>query len=298
MNDQALELRRKFNPDDNKRNAKTISIVSGKGGVGKSNFALNYSLALINKGKRVLLIDLDVGMGNINILLGLNVDKTIIDMMHDFLPIYSIIRKGPIGLDFISGGSGEKDLFSMNNDKKIFFIKEYTKLIGAYDYIIFDMGAGATNDSIFFVLASEECIVITTPEPTSITDSYSMIKHIIKHQREMPIYVVMNRCFTNKSDQQSLLKFKEVISTFLNITINPLGIIPDDRVVIKAVMEQKPYMLLNPKSPASKAVTVICERYLEGTSTKLDQKDATFIQKLTNFFKRSNHNGETKSTYN
>lgn len=291
MNDQANELRHQFNSANESREAKTISIVSGKGGVGKSNFALNFSLTLLNKNKKVLLVDLDVGMGNINILLGLNTNKTIIDMMNGFLPVFSIIDEGPNGLHFISGGSGETDLFTMNDEKKNFFLKEYDKLIKEYDYIIFDMGAGATNDSIFFVLASDECIVVTTPEPTSITDSYGMIKHIIKHQGSMPIYVVMNRCYTEKIGIQSLRKFKHVISKFLKIEVSALGIIPDDKFVTKAVMSQKPYLLLNHKAPASKAITVICVRYLNDSNSNLNQDNSTFVQKLTSFLKRGNHNG-------
>lgn len=285
MNDQALELRRRFSGSNDPHEAKTISIVSGKGGVGKSNFALNFSLTLIKNNKKVLLIDLDVGMGNINILLGLHAEKTIIDMLHYSLPIHSIIEEGPIGLNFISGGSGVSDLFIMNNEKKNFFLKEYKKLVNDYDYIIFDIGAGATRDSIFFVLASEECIVITTPEPTSITDSYGMIKHIINYESKMSIYVVMNRCDTEKFGKQSLSKFKQIVNRFLKIEIKTLGIIPDDKFVTKAVMSQKPYVLLNSKAPVSKAINIICNIYLNDTDIIPNSKTSTFVQKLTNFFK-------------
>lgn len=284
MSDQALELRRQLENMRDPREAKTISIVSGKGGVGKSNFALNFSLTLIKNQKKVLLIDLDVGMGNINILLGLHADKTIIDMLHEFLPIHSIIEKGPSGLDFISGGSGARDLFTLNDESKNHFYEQYSKLVSEYDFIIFDLGAGATRDSIFFILASEECIVITTPEPTSITDSYGMIKHIINKQPIMPIYLVMNRCYSDKSGEQSLINFKQVVTKFLTIEIKVLGMIPDDKTVNKAVMRQQPYVLLNEKAPVSKAVSNICDNYLNDKQGSRMQK-STFIQKLAKFIK-------------
>lgn len=285
MSDQAEELRHRLQSIKESRSAKTISIVSGKGGVGKSNFALNFALALIRNHKKVILIDLDVGMGNINILLGQHVEYTIIDMLNDSLPIRSVINKGPNNLDFISGGSGVAGLFIMNDEKKTFFMEQYCKLINDYDYIIFDMGAGATTDSIFFVLSSEECVVITTPEPTSITDSYSMIKHIINYQPNMPIYVVMNRCDSDKSGKKSLNKFKEVIQKFLNITIVPLGLIPDDKFVNIAVMKQQPYILLNDKAAVSKAVTLISEHYLRGNRLSEKPNPSTFVQKLSKFLK-------------
>lgn len=285
MSDQAESLRKRLNDFSNKKTAKTISIVSGKGGVGKSNFAINFSLDLLSKDKKVLLFDLDVGMGNIDILLGLHAKQTIVDMIDKELLIYDIIESGPKGLAYISGGSGLTTFFTMNEYKRQYFYNQYQQLISEYDYIIFDMGAGATSESVFFVLASDECIVITTPEPTSITDAYGMIKHIVSHQHDLPIYVVMNRSPSKRVGNRSLDRFQRVVSHFLHIEIHPLGMLPEDRGVSTAVMRQTPYILLNDKSNISKALKKVTHDYIMTTEPKDDLRPFSFIQRLTNFLK-------------
>jgi flagellar biosynthesis protein FlhG len=285
MNDQAENLRQQLNNSMKKKEAKTISIVSGKGGVGKSNFAINFSIELLKREKKVLLFDLDVGMGNIDILLGLHAELTIIDMIEKRLPINDIIEKGPNHLSYISGGTGLTDFFTMDQHERNYFYDQYQQLVTDYDYIIFDMGAGATSDSIFFVLASDESIVITTPEPTSITDAYGMIKHIVNNQRNMPIYVVMNRCPSKRIGKRSLERFGLVVSKFLHVDIKELGQLPDDKMVTTAVMKQTPYILLNEKQPISKALKEVVDYYISCTDEPNHSNTVSFIQKLTQFLK-------------
>lgn len=280
MNDQAASLRRKLQIAKDPRTAKTISIVSGKGGVGKTNFAVNFSLELIDKGKKVLLIDLDVGMGNIDILLGLYAKKTIIDMLDNRLSIHDIIEIGPNNLSYIAGGSGLTNFFTMSPEKLEYFFEQYNELVEIYDYILFDMGAGATSESILFILASDECIVITTPEPTSITDGYSMIKHIINNQQNMPIYVVMNRSLSDKSGKQSLVRFEKVVSQFLHVNVHLMGVLPEDKVVNTAVMRQTPYVLLNRRSAISRAIRQLVDSYLSDRKELDNAKPFSFIEKL------------------
>lgn len=280
INDQAMNLRRKLQQSRDPKQAKTISIVSGKGGVGKSNFALNYSLELLKSGKKVLLFDLDVGMGNIDILLGLTATKTIVDMFDKQLKIHDIIEKGPNNLAYIAAGNGLSGFFTLDDDKKEYFLGQYNELVLAYDYIIFDMGAGATKESLFFVLASDECIVITTPEPTSITDAYGMIKHIVNNMGEMPIYVVMNRSLSYKTGKKALDRFQRVISHFLHVEIQQMGVLPDDRTVSAAVIRQIPYSILNENAAISKAIKQIAANYLQKSLTTNKKMTISFVQRL------------------
>lgn len=280
MSDQAESLRQQLIIAENPKQAKTLSIVSGKGGVGKSNTALNFSIELIKKRKKVLLFDLDVGMGNIDILCGLHAKKTIIDMFTEHLSIYDIIEPGPAGLSYIAGGSGLSGFFMMDQEKQQYFFEQYKALVQMYDYIIFDMGAGVTRDSLFFILASDECIVITTPEPTSITDAYGMIKHVIHNQPNMPIYVIMNRSFNHKDGLDSLERFKQVVTKFLRINIQLLGILPDDPTVSKAVRRQMPYVMFSEKAAVSIALRQLTLNYLNETSNRNEIKSFSFIQKL------------------
>ncbi|WP_430785897.1 MinD/ParA family protein [Virgibacillus flavescens] len=283
MNDQAMSLRRKLQQSKNPKQAKTISIVSGKGGVGKSNFALNFSLELLKTQKQVLLFDLDVGMGNIDILLGLNAKRTIVDMFDEELKVHDIIEKGPNGLSYIAAGNGLANFFTMDESRKDYFLEQYNELVQLYDYIIFDMGAGATQESLFFIVSSDECIVITTPEPTSITDAYGMIKHIVNNQSDMPIYLIMNRSLTYKSGKKSLERFQRVISQFLNIEILPMGILPDDRTVSTAVIRQIPYSILNKNAAISKALREIVANYSQNSLKVNDKESTSFVQKMKRF---------------
>ncbi|RDW19500.1 cobyrinic acid a,c-diamide synthase [Oceanobacillus arenosus] len=279
MHDQAASLRRKLAFTDNSKQAKTLCIISGKGGVGKSNIALNFSLELINKGKKVLLIDLDVGMGNIDILLGLHAEKTIFDMFHDFESIHDIIELGPKNLGFIAGGSGVSEFFSLDEEKKEHFYHQYNEVIRMYDYIIFDMGAGVSNESLFFILAADECIVVTTPEPTSITDAYSAIKFVINRERAMPISVIMNRVASLKDGERSLERFKQVVSQFLQVEVRKLGILPDDKSVSKAVIKQTPFILFDEKSKISKAMQELTYYYLSNAKAR-KTIEGSFIKRL------------------
>ncbi|GAE91608.1 flagellar synthesis regulator FleN [Gracilibacillus boraciitolerans JCM 21714] len=164
MSDQAARLRQKITGLNSQYHAKTIAIVSGKGGVGKSNIALNFSLALANEGKKVLLFDLDIGMGNIDILLGKSSRYSIINMFENNLSIYDIIESGPNSLSYIAGGSGQDHIFYLDEERVNFFIEQLELLLTKYDYIIFDMGAGVTRETIHYILAVDECMLVTTPE--------------------------------------------------------------------------------------------------------------------------------------
>ncbi|MGP4107002.1 MinD/ParA family protein [Virgibacillus sp. L01] len=283
IHDQAASLRRQLEISKDPRQARTIAIVSGKGGVGKSNVALNFSLELLNQDKKVLLLDLDVGMGNIDILLGLHSEKTIVDMFTDHLPVHDIIETGPRGLAYIAAGSGLSGLFMMDEEKRDYFYKQYNELVKLYDYIIFDMGAGATNDSLSLILASDECIVITTPEPTSITDAYGMIKHILNRQGNMPISVIMNRSASAKSGNKALDRFQRVVAQFLNVEVKKIGILPNDKIVSTAVIRQIPYVLLDDKAAVSKAIKVIVRNYTLNSTEYQQRKSTSFVKRLKQF---------------
>ncbi len=289
MADQAEGLRKQLKapPLSNEKIGKTISFVSGKGGVGKSNTALNFSIELIRAGYDVLLMDLDIGMGNIEILIGQQTSYTIVDMLERQLSITEIIEEGPNGLHFLAGGSGLASIFTLDNTKMDYFLDQYAKIVQKYDYIVFDMGAGITAESIHFVLASDECIVVTTPEPTAIMDAYSMIKHIINNEDNMPIYIVMNQAENPKSGTKALERFKRIIFHFLDINVHMLGVLPQDKNVSLAVTRQIPYVLLNKKSAVARALKLLVVNYHTNQATTRRTKQAdTFIGKLKRFVKR------------
>lgn len=278
--DQAKYLRQSLEHHMNNKKGHTIAVVSGKGGVGKSNISVNFSLELINYKNSVLLIDLDVGMGNVDILLGLNAKYTIVDMIKQRMPIESIIERGPNNISYIAGGQTLEHMFTLTNDDANYFLKQYERVQQMYDFIIFDIGAGASHDSMFFVLAADECFVVTTPEPTAITDAYGMIKHIIKLNQTIPIYLIMNRATSMKQGKQSMKRFQKVVKHFLNYHLSALGCLPDDKQVTESVIRQTPLLIEKSRSPMAKGIRQMTHHYLTEKNTDNVYVKPSFIQKF------------------
>lgn len=282
MHDQAESLRTKVERKrSGPKTCKTIAVVSGKGGVGKSTTTVNFAIELQKRGKKTLLFDFDVGMGNIDILLGKQAKYSIVNLFHDFLPIHDMIELGPKGLSYIAGGSGLNELVELDEEKLNYFFQQYEKLTDEFDYIFFDLGAGVSSDRLNLISAADECFVITTPEPTSIADAYSMIKHIVNTGSEVPLYVLMNRSESIREGTKVLNRFSDVVKQFLERDLIKLGCLPYDATVSKAVVKQIPYVILKQNAAVSKALQKIVENYLhENTSNVEVENRPSFIHKL------------------
>lgn len=286
MIDQAASLRKKLELYHSVNQAKTIAVVSGKGGVGKSNFSLNFALSLASADKKVLIIDLDIGMGNLEILLGKTPNKSIVHLFSSLCPIEDIIEEGPNAISYIAGGSGLDEIFTMDGEKFDYFLSQFENLLASYDFIIFDMGAGITEGSAYFILAADECIVVTTPEPTSLTDAYAMIKHVLKKNSQLSIMVLVNRAINIKKGEQTMHRLIQVVQQFLSKEIKPLGVLPEDRKVMQAVSDQIPFSLYHKKSPASLALQNITKFYLSKKSEPLNGESDSFINKMRAFIRK------------
>ncbi|MDQ0253694.1 flagellar biosynthesis protein FlhG [Evansella vedderi] len=271
------------------KNTKVIAVVSGKGGVGKSNFVVNFAIALQQLNKKVLVFDLDIGMANVDILLGRTSFQSIVDMLEKDLNIREIIEDGPEGLTFVSGGSGLTELFEMNQQKIDIFIKQLFLLQQDYDYIIFDMAAGVSNDSLQFLLSAHEVILVTTPEPTSITDAYATIKYIHSQDKKLPISLVVNRIHDRREGPLTAENMAAVCSKFLGKEITHLSTIPDDEAVSKAVRSQTPFILKSPRAESSKAIKETAKSYIGTTEIQSDKGGNSlhsFVDRFTSFFRK------------
>lgn len=286
MYDQAESLRKLVdNRDKMSSDTKVISIVSGKGGVGKSNFSINFAIALRQAGKRVVLIDLDIGMANVDILMGLSTRYNIVDMIENQLSIWDIIEKGPGDVSFISGGSGFTELFKLNERKFNRFVEQLEKLQGEFDYVIFDMGAGVSENSLQFILSSNESIVVTTPEPTSITDAYAMLKYLHNLNSDLHCNILVNRTESKKEGIKTGENFQRVARRFLDKEVTFLGYLPNDKTVLKAVKRQVPFLILEPKGQISKNLQEVVKRYLGESKTSDKPLFRSFINNFKSLFK-------------
>lgn len=285
MNDQAALLRKRVEGYRSEATAKTLAVISGKGGVGKSNFSLNFAISLAQKGKKILIFDMDIGMGNIDILLGKQSQYSIIDFFEQGLSLKEIMTTGPEQVSFITGGTGLTNLFTLDETKFSRFMTEFNEVLKQYDYIIFDMGAGITEDSVRFLLCVDELIVILTPEPTSVMDAYSIMKYLHSINHDLPYFLVCNRVLTQKDGKETVTRMQNALKKFLDKEVTILGYLPDDRTVSSAVSRQIPFLLYEPRADISKAVANLASRY-ENHSFNEDWSlpKSNFIQNMKKYF--------------
>lgn len=246
------------------RRTRVIVITSGKGGVGKSTLALNLALTLCANDKKVVLMDADLGLANIDIMLGLVPKYNLHHLILGKKSLKDITIAAPQGLRVIPGGSGINELANLNGDELKRIIVELGKLDGEYDYMIIDTGAGISKNVITFALAADEVIVITTPEPTAITDAYGIVKSIAGERGESCLYLVVNRVANNSEGIMVAEKFKLVCQKFLELKITPLGHIVDEPLVGEGIRRQQPFISLFPKTAAAADIQRIAGQLLNG----------------------------------
>jgi flagellar biosynthesis protein FlhG len=266
MYDQAEALRNLIRSKENVRagrGTRIITVTSGKGGVGKSNFSLNFALTLQQYGKSVLVFDADIGMANLDVLMGHSATYSIYHLLKQDKTIWDIIQLGPQGLHFVAGGSGMNELLSLSDAQLNKFIDQLDKLQGRYDYLLFDTGAGLSKETASFIAAAHETIVVTTPEPTAITDAYALMKMVRSFGHSPSFRLVVNRALDTREGQQTADKIAIAARKFMGIEVPLLGIIADDACVSRAVREQRPFSLAYPTSNASRGVQSVTRAYLD-----------------------------------
>lgn len=284
MRDQAEALRMKMLKAQGEL-AKSIAIVSGKGGVGKSNFSTNFAHSLRLKGKKVIVIDMDIGMGNIHILLGVSPKYSLRDYLMGSNSLEDVINVDEEGLTFISGGSGLDTVLEWSESMFERLLDAFEHLQKEYDFILFDMGAGATQRSIELIMSVDEVIVISTTEPTSITDAYSMMKFICLKDPDKKFNIVSNRVTKQDDGNESATRLQYAMRKFLDKETLILGFLPEDPTVHKAVLAQKPFSLLYPNAPVSKRMAAIADVFVQVDRTEIKQ-EIGFLTKLKGIFLR------------
>ena len=252
--DQAEQLRRiiKGRAPQKRPLARVITVTSGKGGVGKSNTAINLAIQLRRIGQKVIILDADFGLANIEIMFGAVPKHNLCDLIYQGKSIKDIITWGPMEVGFISGGSGITGLSNLNRDELSYIIENLSELDEMADTIIVDTGAGIADAVLEFLVASGEILLVTTPEPTSITDSYSLLKALSRHPRyhtETTQIMVLANKVTGEAQAQALYaKLETVVERYLKVPISYLGMIPQDPQLAKAVMQQTPVSLEMPRA--------------------------------------------------
>ncbi|PYI50385.1 MinD/ParA family protein [Paenibacillus flagellatus] len=289
MSDQAQSLRNlvRTQSDRTTRTTQIVTVTSGKGGVGKSNFTLNFALTLQKQGYKVLVFDADIGLANIDVLMGISPKYSLYHLLKREKTIWEIIQKGHNELEFIAGGSGFNDLMRLTEAEVDYFADQVNQLNGHVDYIIFDTGAGLSQETLKFIVAANETIVVTTPEPTAITDAYAIIKMVNSLGHDVRFQLVVNRVTEAHEGKQTADKISLVAKQFLHINIPTLGFVEDDASVSKAVKKQVPFTVAFPTSAASRSIERLAQRFVSGQPAPEPQNGGVkgFLSKMMKLLK-------------
>ncbi len=261
-----------------------ITVTSGKGGVGKSNVVINLAIAISELGKRVLVIDADLGLANIDVLLGLKNTFNLQHVIEGKMKLRDIIVRGPAGIKVVPGSSGIPRIANMSSRKRQEFIGSFGELEDDADMILIDTSAGMTKNVINFALLADEILLVTTPEPSAVTDAYAMIKVIHSEKNTARVGLVVNMGRTEAQALDIGNRIAQVSRQFLNFHVFVLGALPTDPCVSRAVMQRQPWAALYPKSPATRAIKQMAARVLNGESRPPANGDG-FMERLSAFFK-------------
>ena len=256
--DQAERLRQLVSNQERQQPvARVITVTSGKGGVGKSSIAVNVALQMQREGKRVVILDADFGLANVEIMMGIRPKHNLADLMFKGKTLNDIVTEGPEGVGFISGGSGIKELSNLTKEQVIYLTQKLAELDEIADVIIIDTAAGISDTVMEFLTASAEVLLVVTPEPTSITDAYALLKALnqkVEFSKEHTVIKMVANKVANEQEGKNLYeKMSEVIRKFLNIELEFIGTVPRDEMQSKAIMQQVPIVLSHSNAPAAKA---------------------------------------------
>ena len=262
MDEQASELRELMHNDkpEQQHHTRVIAITSGKGGVGKTSIAINMAIAYAQTGKKVILIDCDMGMANVNVMMGIMPQYNLIHVINGQKKMSEIIQNTEFGIKFVAGANGFSKIANLSSQELDNFAKQFNTL-GDADIIIIDTGAGVADNVLKFIAAADEVFVVTTPEPTAITDAYEIIKIITTElNKGIQLNLIVNRAKNAAEGKRISERIINIVGQFLNFKVNYIGYVYDDPSVQNSITRQKPFIVVNPSSKPSICVKHIVSR--------------------------------------
>jgi flagellar biosynthesis protein FlhG len=261
VTDQAAGLRKLASKNNGP--TKMIAVTSGKGGVGKSNMVINLGIALAELRRRVLIVDVDLGLANIEALLGIASDYNVQHVIDGLKRLEDIMVTGPAGVRIIPGSSGMSKLADLTSKKRQQFIEHFSSLQGSLDMILVDTMAGISRNVVGFAVAADEVLLVTTPEPTAVLDAYATIKTIFERQPNASIRLVVNMVKNERQAKQVAQRIETAVKRFQNRRVRTIGCVPHDQHLCEAVMKKRALMQLYPNSPAAKSVRELAAKLVD-----------------------------------
>ncbi len=243
-----------------KSRVRVIAVTSGKGGVGKTNISANLAHLLTKMKKKVLVLDADVGLANIDVILGLTPQFNLYHVLTGEKTLNEVIVQGPGGFMILPSASGIQEMSDLSKGHKLTLIDEIKSLQEKLDFMLIDTGAGIAGNVMYFNMAAQEIIVVTSPEPTAITDAYAMIKVLNQRHAKERFRVLVNMVKSEEEAREVFARLNQATSHFLNVTVEYLGHVLQDDHITNAVRKQKPFVSLFPNSPASRCLQTLAEK--------------------------------------
>lgn len=259
-----------------------LSVTSGKGGVGKTNISGNLAYALAQLGKRVILLDADLGLANVDVVLGVTPQKNLFHLFHEGASLRDILFQTPYGFAILPASSGVADMISLTTGQKLELLESMDALEEHIDYLIVDTGAGINDNVLYFNIAVQERVVVMTPEPTSLTDAYALIKVLALHHDVSRFRVLVNMAPSLKAGKEVYARLAKACDHFLDgVSLDFIGTIPHDPHVKKAVMRQQPVCVAFPESQAAQSLHTLAQNLLTwNPAANLDGNIKFFWKKL------------------
>ncbi len=241
----------------------SIAVASGKGGVGKTNLALNLGFALHELGQTLVLLDADLGLANLDVLLGLSPEKNLQDLLGDATAENVVVPLAKEGFVFLPSASGVAELVELDEDVRTLLLGKLDALFRQYDFLLLDLGAGISPTVLSFAAMPQERIVVITPEPTSLTDSYALIKVLCTQHQIRNFQIIVNMAESDKEAKSAFNRLAQACERFLTLPISLLGVVHRDHMVTEAVRHQVPFMKVAPTCQAAQDIREIAKKIME-----------------------------------
>jgi flagellar biosynthesis protein FlhG len=264
------------------RQAKVLAVASGKGGVGKTNISANLSICLAQAGKRVLLMDADMSLGNLDVILNVHSRFNISHVLYGHKQLNEIIHHGPYGIDILCGASGMENLANLTEFQQSRLIHDMDRLQDNADVIIIDSAAGIAKSVVGFCMASDHVLIVTTPDATAMTDAYGMIKVLAANEFEGQMSLVVNMADTQAQAKKTYLQIAKVAKQFLGLTIYYAGSVLFDPNLVASVRARTPVITAYPRSQASASIRMLASRLSSASPSEKLRKP--FFKQVVNWF--------------
>ncbi len=297
MGDQAARLRQLVDKSEYEVKMKTVSstpslsalgprviaVTSGKGGVGKTNITVNLAIALGQAGQRVMVIDADLGMANVDVVLGSMSKRHLLNLLENGTELKDVLVDGPYGVRYISGGSGIEKAADFTYEERQRLMQKLTACGQLADIILIDTGAGLGKNVMDFILAADEVLLVTTPEPTALTDAYAVLKAYSMYAANKNIKLVVNRVYDEAESREVVAKLQQTSTRFLNMPIECVGYVFEDSAVMRSVRQQQPFLAAQPGSVAARCIQGLANSVLFGSKMTVKRGWKGFLRQIFNF---------------